>query len=119
MENVALHGIKSNICPRCEMPEVKLGINMKVYRVRDYAIYHYYEFQNWIGGTDYGPITPKSRGIRLGQNVFYGLNQVLPSDLHKLDMLHTVYLGLFKQLCGRLSRHVSQDEGYLFRVSSN
>ena len=39
MENVALHGIKSNVCPRCEVPAVELGTNMKVYPVRDYAIY--------------------------------------------------------------------------------
>jgi len=41
-------------------------------------------------------ITSESLGIRLGQNVFYGLNPISPSYLHKPDMLHTVYLGLFK-----------------------
>jgi len=35
MENVALHGIKSNVCPRCEVPAVELGTNMKVYPVRE------------------------------------------------------------------------------------
>jgi len=30
-ENVALHGIKFNICPRCEVSAVELGTNMKVY----------------------------------------------------------------------------------------
>jgi len=48
MENVALHGIKSNVCPRCEVPAVELGTNMKVYPFRDYAIYHHYDYQNWI-----------------------------------------------------------------------
>jgi len=43
MENVALHGIKSNVCPRCEVPAVKLSTNMKVYPVRDYTIYHHYD----------------------------------------------------------------------------
>jgi len=70
MENVALHGIKSNVCPRCEVPAVELGTNMKVYPVRDYAIYHHYDYQNWIGETDHADITPESLGIRLGQNVF-------------------------------------------------
>ena len=41
MENVALYGIISNVCPRCEVPAVELCTNIKVYPVRDYAIYHY------------------------------------------------------------------------------
>jgi len=41
MENVALYGIQSNICPRCEVPAVELGTKMKVYPVRDYAIDQY------------------------------------------------------------------------------
>jgi len=44
MENVALHGTKSNVCPRCEVPAVELGTNMKVYPVRDYTIYHHYDY---------------------------------------------------------------------------
>jgi len=46
IENVALHGIQSNVCPRCEVPAVELGTNMKVYPVRDYAIYHHYDYEN-------------------------------------------------------------------------
>jgi len=98
MENIALYGINSNVCPRCEVPEVELGTNMKVYPVRDYAIYHYYNYQNWIGETDHTDMTPESLGITLGQNGLYRLNWVSPSDLHKPDMLHTVYLGLFKHM---------------------
>jgi len=98
MENVALHGIKSNVCPRFEVPAVELGTNMKVYPVRDYAIYHHYDYENWIGETDHADIKPESLGIRLAQNVFYGFNRVSPSDLHKPDMLYTVYLGLFKHM---------------------
>jgi len=70
MENVALHGIKSNVCSRCAVPAVELGTNMKVYSVRDYAIYHHYDYENWIGETDHADITPESLGIRLGQNDF-------------------------------------------------
>jgi len=102
MENVALHGIKSNVCPRCEVPAVELGTNMKVYPVRDYTIYHHYDYENWIGETDHADMTPESLGIRLGQTVFYGLNWASPSDLHKPDMLHTVYLGLFKHMMDRI-----------------
>ena len=88
MENVALHGIKSNICPRCEVSAVELGTNMKIYPVRDYTIYHHYNYENWIAETNHADIWPESLGIRLGENVFYGLNR--PSDLHKPDMLHTL-----------------------------
>ena len=41
---VALHGIKSNVCPRCELPALALGTNMKVSPVTDYAIYHHYDY---------------------------------------------------------------------------
>jgi len=73
-ENVAQHGIKSNVCPRCEVPAVELGTNMKVFPVRDHAICYHYNYENWIGETEKANITPNSLGIRLGQNVFYGLN---------------------------------------------
>ena len=109
MENVALYEIKSDVCPRCVVPAVKLGTNMKVDPVRDYAIYHHYDYQNWIRETDHADITPESLGIRLGQNVFYGLNQVSPSDLDKSDMVHTVYVGLLKHMMnwiqGFLKKH--------------
>jgi len=109
IENIALHGIKSNVCPRCEVPVVKLGTNMKLYPVRDYAIYHHYDYQNWIGKSDHADITSESLGIRLGQNVFYGLNWVSPSDLLKADMLHTVYLGLFKHMRGWIKGFLKKD----------
>jgi len=64
MENIALHGIKSNVSPRCEMPVVELGTNMKVYPVRDYAIYHHFEDENWIRETDQADITPERLCIR-------------------------------------------------------
>ena len=70
MENITLHETKSNLCLRYEVPVVQLGTNMKVYPVRDYAIYHHYDYENWIGETDHADITPDSLGIRLGQNVF-------------------------------------------------
>jgi len=109
MEKVALHRIQSNVFPRCEVPAIELGTNMKVYPVRDYTIYQHYDYQNSIGETDYADITPESLGIRVGQNVFYGLNRVSPSDLHKPDMLHTVSLGLFKHMVdwiqGFLKKH--------------
>jgi len=37
MENVTLHGFKSNPCPTCEVPAGELGTNIKNNRARDYA----------------------------------------------------------------------------------
>jgi len=35
-------------------------------------------------------------GVKIGNNVFTGLDQVSPWDLHKPDLLQNIYLGLFK-----------------------
>ena len=47
-----------------------------------------------------------------GQNVFQGLVRVSTPDLHKPDMLHTIYLGLFKHMMdwiqGFLKKHARQ-----------
>ena len=42
MENVALHGVKSNSCPKCKVPPAELGTDAK-YLVRDYTRYEYRE----------------------------------------------------------------------------
>ena len=39
MEKVTLHGLKSNVSSKCEVPAGKLGTNIKNYRARDYARY--------------------------------------------------------------------------------
>ena len=48
-------------------------------------------------------------GIKMGRNVFHGLQRVSAPDLHKPDLLHTVYLGLFKHMMdwiqGFLKKH--------------
>jgi len=48
-------------------------------------------------------------GINLEKNVFHGLHRVLAPGMHQPDLLHTVDLGLFKQLMdwllGFLKKH--------------
>jgi len=39
MENVILHGLKSNPCPKREVPTQELGTNAQNYRTRDYTRY--------------------------------------------------------------------------------
>jgi len=36
--------------------------------------------------------------LGIGQIIFHGLNRVSASDLYKPDMLHTIYLRLFKHM---------------------
>jgi len=45
MENLTLHGLKSNTCPTCEVHARELGTNMKNYQARDYARYERYEYE--------------------------------------------------------------------------
>jgi len=36
--------------------------------------------------------------LGISQNIFHGLDRVSASDLYKPDILHTIYLGLFKPM---------------------
>ena len=87
MENVALHGIKSNACPKCEVAPDALGTDAEqTYPARDYAIYERLEQENQHRSTDstVGDIdaTFDALGIKMGQNVFHGLHGVSAPDLH-------------------------------------
>jgi len=37
-------------------------------------------------------------GVKIGNNEFIGLDRVSPTDLHKPDFLHNIYLALFKHM---------------------
>ena len=47
--------------------------------------------------------------MKIGNNVLAGVNRVNPADLHKLDLLHNIYLGRFKHMIkwvkGFLKKH--------------
>jgi len=47
--------------------------------------------------------------LGIGQNILHRLDRVSASDLYKPDMLHTIYLGLFKHMMdwieGFLKKH--------------
>jgi len=51
-------------------------------------------------------------GVKIGNNLFIGLDRVSPADLHKPDLLHNIYLGLFKHMMeweeGFLKKHKRQ-----------
>jgi len=96
MENMGLHGLKTNACPKCEVPTNESGTNARSYRARDYARYQRYKPENKTSGSE----TDDDHVMNLGisQNIFHGLDRVSASNLYKPDILHTIYLALFKHM---------------------
>jgi len=85
------------------VPPKELGSRAGHHRAREYARYERYERENpSLDSETHYPsqarYTNETHGIKRGQNVFQGLVRVSTPDLHKLDMLHTIYLGLFKHM---------------------
>ena len=91
-----MHGIGSNLCPKCEVPSKELGGNpWKIYESRNYSLY--WE-KAWEQESEEAGIAEyfQQVGVKIGRNVFTKLYRVNPADLHKPDLLHNIYLGLFK-----------------------
>jgi len=111
--HAALEGIGSKSCPKCEIPCEELGRDRRrIYetcnhmRYREKALKH--EPAAAAGIAEYF----QRLGVKIGNNVFIGLDQVSPADLHKPDLLHNIYLGLFKPMMewleGFLKKHKRQ-----------
>jgi len=103
MENVTQHGIKSKACPKCEVPPEELGSRAGHHRARDYTRYERYERESpslcsATHDAAHARYTNQTHGIKRGQKAFQRLVRVSTPDLHKPDMLHTIYLGLFKHM---------------------
>jgi len=94
MKNVALHVLKTNACPKCQVPTNELGTHARSYRARDYARYQHYKPESQTSGSETDDDYVMNLGI--GQNIFHRLQRVSGSDLYIPDILHTIYLGLFK-----------------------
>ena len=114
-KTVALHGVKSNSCPKCKVLPWELGNDAK-YSARDYTEYEYCERENGLQslGSDSDDaneanVTFDTLRINLGPSFFHGLYRVSAPDLHVPDLLYTIYLGLFKHLMdwiqGFLKKH--------------
>ena len=103
------YGLKTIACPKCEVPTHELGTNAKNYRSRDYATYQRYKPENANSGSESDNDHVMSDNLGIGQNRFHRLDRVSVSNLYKPDMLHTIYLGLFKHMMdwieGFLKKH--------------
>ena len=97
-EHAALHGIGSKSCPKCEVPSKELGGNPpKIYESRNYTLY--WEKAREQESGEAGIVEYFQQvGVKIGRNVFTELSRVNPADLHKLNLLHNIYLGLFKHM---------------------
>ena len=112
-EHPILNGISTKSSPQCEVPATELGLDPRnIYEPRNYAHYaqktgEYEQTQNTHIADYFHPI-----GMKIDQNVFFGLYQVNPANLHKPDLLHSIYLGLFKHMMkwieGFLKKHKPQ-----------
>jgi len=108
MENVALHGIKSNVCPKFEVLSGELGTDASSHRARDYARYEGCERES---ASDDSRTMFETLGSDLEKNVFHRFHRVSAPGLHKLDLLHTVYLGLFQHLMDWISGFLKKHAG--------
>ena len=106
IETVALHGIKANVCPKCEVLPGELRTEANSHRARDYARYEPCERES---ASDDSPTMFETLSMDLEKNVFHMLHRVSPPGLHKPDLLHTLHLRLFKHLMdwilGLLKKH--------------
>jgi len=109
MENVALHGLQTNPCPKCEVPTHEIGTNTRSHRTRDYARCQRYKPENQNSGSESTHDHIMCDNLGSGQNIFHRLHQVSASDLHQPGMLHTFSLALFKHMMdcieGFLKKH--------------
>ena len=93
-----MHGIGTKSCPKCEVPSKELGGNpRKIYKACDYTLYWEKAREQESGEAGIAEYFQQV-GVKIGHNVFTELYRVNPADLHKPDLLHNIYLGLFKHM---------------------
>ena len=100
MDNVTLHRLKSDACSTREVPTGEIGTNIRNYRARDYSRYERDGYENLFPGSksDCTRVEFCSLGIHIGQKIFDGLYWVSAPAFYTPDMLHRVYLGIFKHI---------------------
>jgi hypothetical protein len=98
-ENETLHGLKRMSCPKCEAPLERLGTDAEeIYPTRDYQKYARITQKYFVTEDEELAASLSAVGVKMERNVFTGLSRVTAGLLFKPDILHNVYLGLFKHL---------------------
>ena len=110
-EHSLLNRISSKSCPQCEVPATELGQDpQNIYEPRNYAPYAQkpwdYEQTQDTHIADYF----HEIGMKIDSNIFSGLYRINPADLHEPDLLHNIYLGLFKHMIKWIEGFLKEDK---------
>jgi len=112
-EHAALQGIENKSCPKCEVPWEELGGNPpQICDTSDNMRYREKALRHELAEAASIAAYFRWLGVTIGNNVFIGPDRVSPADLQKPDLLHNIYLGLFKHMIewveGFLKKHKRQ-----------
>ena len=112
-KHAALQGIGSKSCPKCEVPCEELGGDPRqMYETGNYMLYREKALRHEPAEEASIAECWQQLRLKIGKNVFTGLYRVSPADLHKPDLLHNIYLGLFNHMMewvkGFLKKHIRQ-----------
>jgi len=90
LENSILHGIYATRCLICESPQDKLGC------LQEYPLRNAQQYQSWIDDSDKESL--HNKGVKLVQNALWSLQDTVPHQLIRSDILHTMLLGNLQHL---------------------
>ena len=100
-KNETLHSLKRMSYTVCEVLTKHLGLDTKeIYPIWDYQRYASIAKEYFESKDEQLAASLSVVGVKIDRNVFAGLSRVAVPLLFKLDILHNVYLGLFKHLMG-------------------
>ena len=98
-ENEALHGLKRMGCTVCEVPVKCLGSDAEeCFSTRDYERYARIAQRHLDMGDEDFAISLSAVGVRMNRNIFAGIPRKTVPLLFQPDVLHIIYLGLFKHM---------------------
>jgi len=88
-----LHGIGGQSCPKCEVLGKEHGVEQQLmYVTWDYMRYRKKALRHEPVEIACIVAHFPQLGIQIGNTVFIGVDRVSPTDLHKLNLLHNIYL---------------------------
>ena len=118
-DHAALHNLACNCCRKCEVDPQSL-VELQRFPPRDHTIYQQM-IANYKRAQDHSQITHLAAvGLKVLTNGLWRLPCIRLSENHKLDLLHTVYLGLVKSLLAWITSFLKQHcrlnpFGYIWR----